>query len=512
MALGDALTGLEPAGRKEALERTHPLYADFESAWRILLDALEGTGGFLSGDYLWKYPREIKEDFEKRREQARYHNYAKTLVNIYVRYVFHGGVKRTTSDAELEAWWGDVDGSGTKVNDFMKRVVRIALAISHAAILVDKENIQPVGPSKADDLGRVLALVHAPLSILDWRTERNGVTLKFVKLRECINDDDPLGKPEEEEYSYLLWTMDEWARFDYEGELINRGNHDLECVPLVVLRPEQSSQYPFLGQALFGNANVLRAIFNRCSEEDEVLRNSSFSMLGVSIGENAPEGAVGKAKEQIGNDVGTTRAIVVQGTIDYKTPDQSVPGAIRENIQFLIQEVYRMAHVVYQRDSRDAETAEAIKLKHNELQEMLVGLAEENERVEMELARLFFAWKEPTVEAADARLKAANVVTQYPREFFVADMMAELEKWAKAVALDLGETMTKTIKKQAARALVPAMDEDTQKKVDGEIDKQVAAPAMVPFAPRPFGGFGGRPGPQAVPKPGEPKPGEPAVA
>jgi hypothetical protein len=32
---------------------------------------------------------------------ARYHNYAKSLVNIYVRHVFREGVKRDTKNEEL---------------------------------------------------------------------------------------------------------------------------------------------------------------------------------------------------------------------------------------------------------------------------------------------------------------------------------------------------------------------------------------------------------------------------
>jgi len=505
MPLAAALAELGDAQRRALLERVHPLYTAFTHAWRILFDALEGTGGFLSGEYLWKYPREEDKDFIARQEQARYHNYAKTLVNIYVRYAFHGGVTRTTADRDLDVWWNDVDGAGTKINDFMKRVTRIALAISHAGILIDKEAGAPTGPTRAEDTARVLALVQTPLSILDWRTARNGMTLTYAKFREAVAA-DPVGPSDleaedDEAFSYLLWDDTEWARYDALGTEVDRDTHDLGRVPLVMLRPEPSSQYPFLGQPLFGNANVLRAIYNRCSEEDEVLRNSSFSMLGVSVSDTAGPEGVARAKTDLGQDIGTTRAIVVQGAIDYKTPDQTVPGAIRDNIAFLIQEVYRMAHVFYQRDTRDTETAEAIKLKHNELQEMLLGVVEENERAEREMAYLFFLWREPNDAAAKTRFEAAQVQVQYPREFFVSDMAADLDKWAKGIALDLGKTMTTVLKKQAARSLAPALDAATRKTIDSEIDAQPAQQDVVPYPVGAGAGDRGGPGRRAIAAP-----------
>jgi hypothetical protein len=89
---------------------------------------------------------------------ARYHNYYRALVNIYVRHVFRKGVVRTAEGLEeLQAWWTNVDGAGTDIDRFMMRGAKLALAAGISGALVDKEPIPAVGPSKADDVAQVIA-------------------------------------------------------------------------------------------------------------------------------------------------------------------------------------------------------------------------------------------------------------------------------------------------------------------------------------------------------------------
>ena len=89
--------------RKAALAATHPAYDVHADSWAVQLDAFEGDGGFLNGDYLWPYPSESKEDFGKRQRMARYHNYVETLVDLYVRFMFTQGVRRSSSDEKSTA-------------------------------------------------------------------------------------------------------------------------------------------------------------------------------------------------------------------------------------------------------------------------------------------------------------------------------------------------------------------------------------------------------------------------
>jgi len=476
-----AFLALEAEERKKVLARTHALYGEAAATAQIFLDAYEGCGGFATGEYLWKYPREEDPDFKLRKEQARYHNYAKSLVNLYVRHVMHQKIDRRSDDQALKDFWEDVDGAKTSITDFMTRAAHLALAMGYEGILADKTTDAPTGPAKADERARPILVLYHPQHVVDWRHKRDE--LVAIKLKEEISSDDILAKTEAaDDCQYLIWSKTEgWIRVTEEGELVtddgSQGfdNPGLDLVPFTMLRPEASAANPFLGQSLLGNANVFRALFNRCSEEDNVLRDSSWSMLTVSVDK---EGDVAEVKTQVGTEVGTTRAIIAKGQIEWKGPDQAVPKSIRDAIQFLVQEIYRMAHVTYQRDSRDAESAEALRIKHSELNEMLVGLANAMQQVEEQIAKFYYAWTTTSADAAESAFKAANVSIEYPNEFFIKDLLEELQVWAEAIALDLGLTFTQRIKVKAAKTLDPEMDEETLKKVTKEIEAQ---PAAVPL-------------------------------
>lgn len=460
--------------RQALLEQTHPLYTDLAPGWRTLLDAFEGTGGFRDGGHLWQYANEKPEEFEERQQLARYHNFAKSLVNIYVRHVFRQGVTREVQGHEdLQAWWTDVDGAGTPIDDLMKRAARLALAAGHCGVLTDKTSEAPAGPSLADDRGRILASLFPAPSILDWRTHAGKLT--GVKLREgaspaAITDPVPTG---DDATQYLLWDDRGWARFTHGADVLAASAGDLQMpVPLAIVRPEPSAEHPFLGQSLLGDPNVFKALYNRCSEQDEVARDQAFSILVVSVPSSEKGGgseAVARAKRQIGNDIGTTRAIVVEGTVTYQAADMGVLEAIGKLIDFLIREIYRAAHVRWEMDSADAQSADAIRLQHTELNEMLANLAAELTRVEREMVRAWFYWRYPGPSAAE-RLDAANVVIKYPNEFFIADLLAELEKWAKAIGMELGLTFEHWAKKRVVDQLAPDLPDDLKQTIYDEIE------------------------------------------
>jgi hypothetical protein len=128
-------------------------------------------------------------------------------------------------------------------------------------------------------------------------------------------------------------------------------------VPFAVLRPEASAAHPFLGQSLLGNANVFKALFNRCSEEDNVCA-TSWSMLTVSVAEGGDVEARSRRRSARGrHDARADR----EGPDQLAGPDQSRSRSPARRDQYLVQEIYRMAHVTFQRDSRDAESAEALR-------------------------------------------------------------------------------------------------------------------------------------------------------
>jgi hypothetical protein len=482
----DNITNLAEAGRKPAfaarlassndeerkiiLARVHPDYAKHkQTTWDVQVDAFEGRGGFIDGGYLWPYPRESQDDFTRRKAMARYHNHIEALVDLYVRYMFTAGVRRSSDDKAFNEWQQDVDGAGTTYNDLLKSYAAMALVNGHAGLLVDKTKEEPKGPTQADEQARVVARIFAAGGIADWRFI--GSDLVAVKLVESAPKADMLERDEPDVYRQhiLVWDKEGWARFDTDGNLLDADVPSLGLVPLVVLRPKQSQVSQMLGRALVSNARIIEALYNRASEEDEVLRAQAFSLLTVSVDK---DGDVDAVRNSLGGTVGAAKAIVVKGTIDYKTPDQTVPGTIRENISYLVQEVYRAAHVRQRHEGLQVESGDSIRLQYTELNEMLQGFSKSLEQAEREIARAWFAWMYPTPEAAQAAYESAHVEAEYPTEFFLDDLATDLEAWAQALTMNLGPTMAKRIKKRAVRRIDTQIPPDELEKIDDEIDSQ----------------------------------------
>jgi hypothetical protein len=461
-------------GKGEAAASTlavvHPDYTARLASWRVLNDAFLGTGGFLDGSYLWPYPRESQDDFTRRQQSARYHNYVETLIDLYTRFIFTQGVKRDSGSTDYNDWTNDVDGSGTTLTELLKLYATKCLLHGHAGCLVDKTADEPVDETRAGERARVVASVFGATAIPDWRFDRK--TLTAIKLLEDAPEPsiaEEASTDPADTQQFLLWDSEGWARFNGKGELVSAGVPGLGLVPVVLLRFKPSVISEMLGRPLVGNANVVRALFNRSAEEDQVIRDQAFSVLTVSVG---PDGNVDKAKQDLGVVTGTAKALVVAGDIKYATPDQSVPGTIRENIAYLVQELYRAAHVRFRRDSLGSETAEAIRLQYTELNEMLQGFARGLAHAEKQIARAWFAWQHPTPEAAQAAYDAAAPEAQYPEEFFLDVLTSDLEAWAQAIQMDLGPTMTKRIKKRAVRRIDPDIPLDELALIDGEIDSR----------------------------------------
>jgi len=455
--------------RLVSLAFEHPEYTAYKDQWQLLLDAFEGTGGFVNGAYLWPYPAERYEDYLKRQKMARYHNHASAIIGQHVQQVFTQEPDRQTDDPKLAEWWKDVDGHGTSMTAFLRKQLALAHAAGHVGVLMDKTPVLPTGPALRDDQSRpFLASFRAP-AILDWRLD--GTSVIGVKLSEAVPDNSIADEAPEGDAAFqtLIWDSEGWARFNSDGDVIGGDTPDLGLVPFDTIRPKPSVTTAFIGRPILGNIGLVKAIFNRMSELDEVLRNQGMSTLALEMHEG---GDVEQGKKQLGSDIGTATALVANGKMYYVSPDMNIPKNLNDNIQALISELYRIAHIRYERDSLQAESAEAIRLQFKEFNESLQATAFELQRFEYQMVRFYYAWTTPTAQAAEAAFEAANVSINYPEEFFLADLRLDLDAWAAAIAMDLGDTMTKIIKKKAVRRIEPEITPEDLETVDKEIDAQ----------------------------------------
>lgn len=472
-ALFAALTRADDDTRKKFATAVHPEYADHVEDWQVLLDAVEGEGGFRGGAYLWQFPREEQTSYTARQDAARYHNVAEAITELYARKLFGGGITRETTDPDLAAWFDDMDGRKTTLTHVMRTGATSALTAGHAGFLIDKSTVAPLGPAKADDVGRVVPLMFPATAILDWRVD--GDRLVGIRLSESITPASLLTPAGEETVRLLLWADDGWVRIDESGNVLTWGAPDLGFVPFVRLRFKPNDRSPILGRSVFGHANIPRAIYNRESELDNILRDQAFSQLFVDVG---VEGDVTKTRDQLGSVLGSSKAIVLNGKAQFETASMDVPTTLQGIIDRMVIAMYRAAHIRAPKDSAQVETAEAIKLLNDELDDVLQGFAAACAQAEREIVRARYGWLEPTPEAAEAAYQAAGFNPQYPTAFFLEDVSAELEEIQAALDLQLGATMSTRLKMRAVRRLEPTLDEPTAKKIEAEIDTISTAPPL----------------------------------
>jgi hypothetical protein len=148
-----------------------------------------------------------------------------------------------------------------------------------------------------------------------------------------------------------------------------------------------------------------------------------------------------------------------------------VLAAIGELIDFLIREIYRAAHVRWEMDSADAQSADAIRLQHTELNEMLANLAAELQRVELEWCGSGSTGVPRERRGIDKAFDDAKIVIAYPNEFFVADLLEDLQKWANAIKLDLGRRSSTTPSAASSSSSRPRCRR-TLKTIHDEIEAQ----------------------------------------
>lgn len=488
MAL-DTLLNLPDDQRKAALEAQHPLHKDRAEAWQQSLDAYEGGGGFADGGELWKYRAELPEDFQERQQQARYHNFCEAIVDLYVRHLFSEGVSRTVDgpDAEtLKAWWDDTDGAGTRVDDLMRRLCAFGLASGHCGVLVDKTPDAPTGPSVEDEQAQVVAVVYPAPSIVDWRFARHA--LSGLKMKEAAPQGSIAEPPADgEAFQWLLWDTEAFARFDQDGEPITpEGDgakaitaHGLGLVPFATFRSKPSTVDPLVGRPLCGDPNILAAIYNRCSEEDEILRGQTFSVLHCQMPPESSQADIDSTSVTLGANYGVKRGLVTKGVLGYVSSDVSQPKTVRENIEYLIRAIFRASHVPFDQDSRVAESAESIALQHRELNEMLQGVASSLTEVERAIVRFWCGWMSTTPEEAERRYEALDLQIAYPREFFTGSLVEDINALAQAMRLSRSETFKRHVEKKLVRRVDPELtqDADLLTTIEGEIDSQPGMPS-----------------------------------
>jgi hypothetical protein len=478
-----ALTGTQ------FVQHQHPAYTEWAPTWRKLANAYEGTGGFADGTYLVAHPREW-DDFKavnpvkpskkliERRKLARYENWARRIVKTFADSLFRQMPTRqvcgeSEGDTPIEAWWENVDGHETHIDDFWPMAWRAAGTFGHVFILVDRS---PDDVLTAADASAPFLRVYTPLDATDWIDQHGHLqAIKFVESAPRTSLSDPY-VVSDIRTRYVTETA--WVLYDRDGSVLERGEHGMGMLPVVTLYADRRTLTQVVGASTLGDPHLFIDHYNLISEHRELLRKQTFGILNIPLG---PDGDVERAKALLGDSVSTDNVLFSALAAQFVSPPAENTAAYREERADLLRSIFRLAGLQWEADSRDAEASGSLKIKREDMSTALSGYADNLEQADYAVTKLWYRAVHG-VDAGDRAYEADEIQIRYPDTFDSTPFQQLLSEAQAAMALGMGPEFKKEMRKRLVEKFLPDLPASTLKDIFEEIDtmaEEAPAPELM---------------------------------
>lgn len=441
------------------IEEVHPQYAANAPYWRLYYDAWRGGRYWLPDLYLHRHPRERTDEFASRRKRSFYFNFAEPIVKIHTSNIFRAHIVRDDLGMDVDNFLSDCDRRRTDFDVFMGKKSDYAKVFGHVHVLVDR-------PRFPDRLPSTKAVVSAlkldpylvpilPFDFLDWEVDGDG-TLLWCKVRERADfKGSPYGQRPTSMYNFKIWDRSGWTLFNEDGAQLAAGAHGLGIVPIQTVFYERTED-PLMGHSFLADiAPICKAIFNWCSLLDQIVYDQTFSILTMP-----DDGSVVLQEMQIGTSKALTYPAGGTGPT-FISPDASQADMIGSRITDAIMRIREKAMI--DEGGNDNVSEETRKYDFNLMNNALHSQGQHLQEAEEGIFRLRAMWR-------DEEFKGT---VEYPSDYSITSLDHEIEAATKAMALDLGKTFEKEVKKRVAARLMPELPPALKKKIFDEIEKQV---------------------------------------
>ena len=478
---------------RSASTTTHPDYQLWAPVWRKLAHCYEGSGGFLDGTYLVAHPREwddYKASIPKkpskkllaRRKIARYENVAQTILDQVKAALFRGSVVRTigkddktTENHPLRLWWDDVDGCGTAIDDYMAQRWVWAGICGHVVHLMDLPAMREgEAPLTQADAGEPFLRTYTALDLADWLIDDYG-TVTAVKLLEVEPRPDIKTSAVTDAPRIRYVTDTDWELVSSLGKTVNQGAHGFGRLPVVIQYAKRRALSTVLGQSVLNDPNLYIDLYNLTSELRELLRNQTFSILNIVLGTGETAIDLERAKELAGDTTGTENVLFSAAASQFITADASNVAAYQDERDKLLRVIYRLAGVPWESDSKDAEALGSLKLKREDMNQVLAGYADECEKAEYAFVELWYRAKYG-VDGWEQQLESDEVTVRYPDTFDVTPFAEILEQAQAAIAIDMPPAFMKELRSRLVAKFLPDATPTVLATIDKELEQMAKEP------------------------------------
>lgn len=469
----------------------HPTYQLWLPTWTKLRDVYEGAGQFLvsTRPYLYAHPREYLDatlngqpnptptkaspKLTSRRLLARYENLAAAIVDTLSGALFRAAPQRIVGDdaarttvTPLEAFWENADGAGHDMTAVMRDAWIAAAVYGHCFLVLDR----PTGATVTDTTSAVPFLrLYTPADVVDWLIDDAG-ELSALMVQEAVQRRSFAEPTTSVQTVYRSLDDEKWVVLQEAGEgyaPASEGPHGFGTLPVVVLYSNRRPLTPVLGASVLGDPGQYIDLYNLLSETRELLRQQTFGQLSVQVG---PDVDVQATQQAIAQGYGTTNVIVSQGTVGYVSPDPGNVQVYHEHMDRLIRQIFRLARVPWEADSRQVESGDSRQLKREDLNTTLSGYADELQTAEVSVAQLVYRgvyglrWEQ--------QWEADGVTITYPDQFDPTPFEVLAARFTTVMGMDPGETAVKILKHRTVREALPDLAPAQLAAIDAEIDAQ----------------------------------------
>ena len=175
--------------------------AAMQAEWSKVDALMGGTSAMRAAGekFLPKWPQEDQKSYDFRlKTSTLFNGYRRTVENMAGK-PFSEPVKWSGIDAEIEAWFDNIDLSGRNLHVFAHDVFQAALSYGLSHVLVDYPPtrgedgnlLYPTVDAEKKAGVRPYALHIKPTSVLGWKSAKvNGVeTLTQLRILECVQED-----------------------------------------------------------------------------------------------------------------------------------------------------------------------------------------------------------------------------------------------------------------------------------------------------------------------------------
>jgi hypothetical protein len=262
------------------------------------------------------------------------------------------------------------------------------------------------------------------------------------------------------------------------------GDHGFGRLPVIFQYAKRRAMSTVMGQSILGDPQLYIDLYNLTSELRELLRNQTFSILNVVLGTGPDAMSVEKAVALLtaGGGTGTENVLFSAAASAYVTADAANVTAYQNERAQLMRTIYRLAGVPWEADSKDAEASGSLKLKREDMNQVLASYADECEKAEYQFVELWFRFHYP--DTWQQELEDAEVVIRYPDSFDTTPFVELLEQAQAALTLNMDEmspTFAVELRRRLVAKFMPDASEETTNAITAELEKssqQLQAPGL----------------------------------